>query len=65
MIKNSRTQIPSSCPEIKLCEICLPKGANIFDSGWMVTKFIPNAFQNKKVIVSDIYKDSKNTTLRK
>lgn len=52
MAKGFRIQIPSSCPEIDLCEIYLPKGKDCFDTGWMVTKLIPNAFTKNKVIAS-------------
>ena len=52
MEKKFRIQIPSDCPQIDLCEIFLPKGKDNFDTGWMVTKLVPNAFINKQIIVS-------------
>jgi len=52
MEKKFRIQIPSSCPQINLCEVFLSEGKDIFESGWMVTKLIPNAFMNRQIIVS-------------
>lgn len=52
MAKEFRIQIPSSCPEIDLCEVLLPKGKDQFDTGWMVTRLISNAFADNKIIVS-------------
>ncbi|MBL7150857.1 hypothetical protein ISS86_02920 [Candidatus Microgenomates bacterium] len=52
MAKGFRIQIPSSSPEIDLCEVYLAKGKDNFDSGWLVTKLIPNAFINRQIIIS-------------
>lgn len=44
--------IPSNTPEVSSCEVLLPGGPDAFGTGWMVTKFVPNIFEIKKVIAS-------------
>jgi len=44
--------ISSSSPEIVACQVFLPRGPTAFQSGWMVTRFIPGILKTNKIVVS-------------